>query len=125
MIERAFIFGAGYSGRAFGRLVSGRFPVSGTTRSDARFAGIEAAGIEPLLFDGATLSEAVRAALAETMHLIVSAAPDEAGDPVLNAVGGVIRNEMPRLRWIGYLSTARGWTRRAPVGQNRGDRWTA
>lgn len=105
MIGSAFVFGAGYSGRAFGRLAARRFPVSGTTRSRERFAAVEAAGMRPLLFDGTALAAEVRAALAGTTHLIVSAGPDDAGDPVLAAAGDVIRTAMPALRWIGYLST--------------------
>ncbi|TIT43155.1 MAG: NAD(P)-dependent oxidoreductase, partial [Mesorhizobium sp.] len=32
-------------------------------------------------------------------------APEEAGDPVLNAARETIRTEMPALEWIAYLST--------------------
>ncbi len=105
VIGNAFVFGAGYSGRAFGRMAAGAFPVAGTTRSRDRFAAVEAAGIRPLEFDGLALSDEVRAALGETTHLVVSAGPADAGDPVLAAAGDVIRTAMPRLRWIGYLST--------------------
>ncbi|RWF81599.1 MAG: NAD(P)-dependent oxidoreductase, partial [Mesorhizobium sp.] len=35
----------------------------------------------------------------------VSVAPEEAGDPVLNAARGTIAAEMPALEWIAYLST--------------------
>ncbi len=104
MNERYFLFGAGYSALAFARLLEGR-PVAGTTRSPDRFAALEAAGVEPLLFDGAALSHAVRERLAETTHVVVSAAPTAAGDPVLGTAAETIRTAMPALRWIGYLST--------------------
>ena len=101
-----FIFGAGYSGRTFAAAkadVTAR--IAGTTRSPDRFALLEAAGIEPMAFDGFALSPAIEAFLAETTHLVVSVAPDEAGDPVLRAAAGDIARNMPHLRWIGYLST--------------------
>jgi len=102
--RRFFIFGAGYSGKAFARAAGQRAPIAGTTRSPGKFDGLRQAGIEPLRFDG-TLAPAIGEALRRTTHLIVSVAPDEAGDPVLNAAGGAIRENMPALAWIGYLST--------------------
>jgi nucleoside-diphosphate-sugar epimerase len=100
---RTFIFGAGYSGRAFAA-ASGGNPVFGTTRSPEKFEALRRAGITPLLFDG-TLTGEAEAALANTTHLVVSAAPCEAGDPVLAAARTVIAEKIPALRWIGYLST--------------------
>ena len=101
---QVFIFGAGYSGKAFSRANQQGAPVLGTTRSLEKFDALTSAGIEPLLFDGAITSE-IEGALARTTHLVVSVAPDDAGDPVLNAAGEAIRARMPALRWIGYLST--------------------
>jgi nucleoside-diphosphate-sugar epimerase len=111
------IFGAGYSGRAIAdRVLKVGGRVSGTTRSPAKAAELEMGGIEPHLFDG-SLSGALAARLAEVSHLVVSIAPDhgmrdgaaqaQGGtvDPVLGAASGVIAQEMPKLRWIGYLST--------------------
>ncbi len=102
---KALIFGAGYSGKAFA-LARGTRPatISGTTRSPGKFDALREVGIEPLLFDG-TISTTVADALADTTHLIISAAPDEAGDPVLNAASDIIPARMPKLEWIGYLST--------------------
>ena len=102
--RRFFIFGAGYSGKAFARANGQRVPISGTTRAPEKFATLRSAGIEPLQFDGA-LSPELSDALARTTHLVVSVAPDEAGDPVLNAAGDALRRKMPALEWIGYLST--------------------
>ena len=54
-----FIFGAGFSGLEIGRLVSAQgIAVAGTTRSDAKFARLEKAGLEPHAFDGLTLGDA-------------------------------------------------------------------
>jgi nucleoside-diphosphate-sugar epimerase len=105
MSRRFFIFGAGYSGRAFARFVGGEAPVAGTTRSEKKFDRLRAVGITPYTFDGETISDTVRSALAETTHLVVSTAPGETGDPVLAAGRDVLATDMPRLRWIGYLST--------------------
>jgi nucleoside-diphosphate-sugar epimerase len=102
--RRFFIFGAGYSGKAFARANAHRTPVFGTTRAPEKFDALRSAGIEPLQFDGA-LSPELSEALARTTHLIVSVAPDEAGEPVLNAAGDALRKQMPALQWIGYLST--------------------
>ena len=99
-----FIFGAGYSGKAFARANGDGAPIFGSTRSPDRFEALRLAGIEPFHFDGA-LSAGVDEALAKTTHLIISVAPDEAGDPVLSAAGETIRTKMPALGWIGYLST--------------------
>lgn len=102
--QKIFIFGAGYSGKAFARMRPHGVPIAGTTRSPDKFSGLEAAGIEPFVFDG-RLSPEIRARLAETTHLVVSAAPGDDGDPVLNAARDAIIHHMPALRWIGYLST--------------------
>jgi len=99
-----FIFGAGYSGKAFAQMRPQGLSVAGTTRSQDKFAALEAAGIEPFVFDG-HLTPEIRAQLARTTHLVVSAAPGDDGDPVLNAAREAITHDMPLLRWIGYLST--------------------
>ncbi|MDP3895257.1 MAG: SDR family oxidoreductase [Mesorhizobium sp.] len=105
MTMRAFVFGAGYSGQAFGRALAGKAEwLGGTTRSPARLAALAEAGLEPFLFDGEVTPD-VASALARTTHLVVSAAPGDTGDPVIAAAGGHIQDAMPALRWIGYLST--------------------
>lgn len=101
--KQIFIFGAGYSGKAFAQESAGA-TVVGTTRSPAKFEALRRAGITPLPFDG-TLTRDIEAALSSTTHMVVSIAPDETGDPVLNAARAVIAEKMPDLRWIGYLST--------------------
>ena len=105
MTDRLLVFGAGYSASAIIETSRHRFEtVWGTTRSPLKFAGIEALGAKPLLFDGENRDPGVIGAIAEATHILVSVAPGEAGDPVLSAFGGEIR-AAPRLRWIGYLST--------------------
>ncbi|MGF7007775.1 SDR family oxidoreductase [Aminobacter sp. BE322] len=102
--QKVFIFGAGYSGKAFARVRPQAVAVAGTTRSPEKFTGLEAAGIEPFVFNG-RLSAEIRAKLEETTHLVVSAAPNDDGDPVLNVAHDAIAHHMPLLRWVGYLST--------------------
>ncbi|RWE00029.1 MAG: NAD(P)-dependent oxidoreductase, partial [Mesorhizobium sp.] len=68
--RRFFIFGAGYSGKAFARANAQHAPISGTTRAPEKFEALRSAGIEPLQFDGA-LSPELGDALAKTTHLIV------------------------------------------------------
>jgi hypothetical protein len=102
-----FLFGAGYSARAFAAAnPDPATVVVGTTRSEAKFATLRAADIEPLLYNGASAPEpALSEVLSETTHLVISVAPDEKGDPVLRTFADTIVRNMPKLRWIGYLST--------------------
>lgn len=103
---RVFIFGAGYSAQAFARRAAGEADtIWGTTRSVEKFGRLRRTGIEPLLFDGSGLSDEIAERLSRTTHLVVSAAPDASGDPVLNAARDTMPENMPALRWIGYLST--------------------
>jgi nucleoside-diphosphate-sugar epimerase len=100
----AFIFGAGFSGRAYGRLLSDAgFEVHGTTRSAEKAGELRHDGIVPHIFAG-PVSTVPAAVLDKVTHLVVSIAPGEDGDPVLAAVGDTIR-AMPELQWIAYLST--------------------
>ncbi|TIX11688.1 MAG: SDR family oxidoreductase, partial [Mesorhizobium sp.] len=101
--KQFFVFGAGYSGKAFARANRDAATIHGTTRSPEKFAALSQAGIAPLRFDGALTAE-IGEALKTTTHLIVSVAPEEAGDPVLGAAREAIA-AMPALEWIAYLST--------------------
>jgi nucleoside-diphosphate-sugar epimerase len=104
---RLVIFGAGYSGKAIGKLlVSQGASVAGTTRSAEKSKALEEAGIRPFVFDGASLSEELLAELAETTHLVQSIAPGSEGDPLIRLCGQAgINTLMPKLEWIAYLST--------------------
>jgi nucleoside-diphosphate-sugar epimerase len=106
MTSRFFIFGAGYSAKAFAAARSDpSIEIAGTTRSPEKFDALRRAGIEPFVFDGSGLSPELSGQLNQATHLIVSIAPDEGGDPVLATTRGEIADLAPRLRWIGYLST--------------------
>jgi len=96
-----FIFGAGYSGRAFALAQS--TPVYGTTRDAAQFGALKAANVIPFLFHGKSLDALLAAALEKTTHLIISIAPDTRGDLILALPD--LQQKIPNLQWIGYLST--------------------
>ncbi len=95
--------GLGYTAQVFAaRVASQGWRVIGTAKSADGAARITSLGYEALPFDGAASSDALRTALASATHVLVSAPPDAAGDPLLRHHAG----DLPRsLSWIGYLST--------------------
>lgn len=102
MTHTLLSFGHGYSARALARLLAPQgWRIVGTTRKPEKAAEFRAEGTEPLIWPGGDISGALQAAT----HLLISAAPDEAGDPVLNALREDIAIAAPCLRWVGYLST--------------------
>jgi nucleoside-diphosphate-sugar epimerase len=111
MTMRVFLLGAGYSARAFARRQRGRAEaILGTTRSPEKSGALRKDGIEPLAFDGGAIGAEMAAALKHTTHLVLSAAPNagaerQGGDPFLPHVEGRLREVLPDLRWISYLST--------------------
>lgn len=99
-----FIFGVGFSAAHCGTVNAAMFEaVSGTTRSPEKFDALAAKGLTPVLFDG-SLDDVGREALSQATHLLVSIAPDERGDPVLNACRDVLAASA-KLQWVCYLST--------------------
>src|SRR2546429_10006083 len=87
--------------------------VVGTTRTAERAAGLAAGDpggrtVEVEAFDGVTVSDALRAAAGEADALLVSAAPDEGGDPGPRAPRGAPRGWLlapPRPRAVRRVST--------------------
>ena len=101
---RLFIFGTGFSSKAFVEEVRDQFDwIGGTTRSSDKMEALRTLGVEPFLFDGNSQGDGVAEALNQATHILVSIAPNEAGDPVLNQYANEIAGAKPR--WIGYLST--------------------
>jgi nucleoside-diphosphate-sugar epimerase len=99
------IFGCGYSGTAIAKAFGeSGMRVSGTTRSADKAEDLRKAGIEAFVFDGETLSDNLKAAMASVTHLVQSIAPRDA-DPLLSLLGDDSRTLLPDLQWIGYLST--------------------
>jgi nucleoside-diphosphate-sugar epimerase len=102
---RLLILGAGYSGKAIARECAPAFEsVHGTTRSAEKFAAVEGAGAKPLVFDGTTISDDLKAVLAVATHIVQSISPARDGDDFLRLVPD-IAGVAPKLRWAGYLST--------------------
>jgi nucleoside-diphosphate-sugar epimerase len=111
-----FCFGLGYSAQALAQhLLKQGWTVSGTVRN-ADKAGPRDTRIKALAFDGSGPSDEVRSALKQATHILVSAPPGEAGDPVLACHGADIAAQAGHLKWIGYLSTV-------GVYGNRGGVW--
>jgi nucleoside-diphosphate-sugar epimerase len=106
---RLFCFGFGYSAQALARSLQGAAcRVAGTVREPAKRRALAAAGVDSFVFDGAAPLRNAAEALAGTTHLLVSAPPDDAGDPVLRHHASDIAalvETAPGLRWVGYLST--------------------
>ena len=95
-------FGHGYSAQALAqRLLPEGWTVIGTSRSPDKLDAIRATGVTPLLWPGSDPTEA----LARATHVLLSAAPDAGGDPVLRAIGPALAARAPSLDWVGYLST--------------------
>ncbi|TCR90772.1 SDR family oxidoreductase [Rhizobium sp. BK376] len=100
------IFGCGYSGTAIAKAFADSADhIVGTTRSPDKAAVLERDGIRAFVFDGAEISDALRADIKETTHLVQSIAPGKDSDPLIRLAGSDMRALMPKLEWIGYLST--------------------
>jgi nucleoside-diphosphate-sugar epimerase len=95
-------FGHGFSARALTPLLLAQgFSVTGTTRSQDKLAGLDATGVTAKIWPGTDLRKELKSAT----HLLLSAAPNADGDPVLNAMRDDIAAHAPNLEWVGYLST--------------------
>jgi len=103
-------FGFGYSAQHYVAAFGGRFSrIVGTTRSAERaaaLAGRDFGGrrVEMLVFGGAAPSPALIAATGQADAVLVSAAPDQHGDPVLGALHDTLA-AAPALRRAVLLST--------------------
>ncbi|MBU2533149.1 MAG: SDR family oxidoreductase [Alphaproteobacteria bacterium] len=97
--------GFGYTARALAaRLDRRAWQITGTSRGADDVENIRAAGFNGVLFNPETDPDELVGALASATHLLVSAAPTTAGDPLLGKISDRF-NELVGLRWIGYLST--------------------
>lgn len=95
-------FGHGYSARALAaRLMARGWQVIGTTRSETKAAAIRATGAEAVIWPPARPGPL----LDRATHLLVSAPPDETGDPVLHHCAGALSARSELFDWVGYLST--------------------
>src|SRR5262249_36291526 len=100
MATTLLCLGLGYCARYYVAEFGSRFErIIGTSRTP-----VAAGRVEMLAFDAAAPAEAVRAAVATASHLLISAGPTEAGDPIVAALSGDIA-AAPALESIVYLSS--------------------
>lgn len=105
-MSRLFVFGLGYSASAIARrALQAGWQVAGTTRDAGKATELERDGIEVVRLGEGDGEALMKVAFAGSSHLIASAAPGEAGDPILLAYEPLIRQQRESLRWIGYLSS--------------------
>ncbi|MBO6774691.1 MAG: SDR family oxidoreductase [Marinibacterium sp.] len=102
MTKTLLSFGHGFSARSFAPLALAQgWTVIGTTRSTDKAETICKTGVQPLIWPGG--SDPVD--LDGVTHILVSAGPDENGDPVLRDLGAEIADRTGQFEWVGYLST--------------------
>ncbi len=101
-----FSFGHGYSAQALARrLIPQGWTIFGTTRSEDKAAQMRRDGVEPILLSDPNAAQIVSDALSQSSHLLISAGPNEAGDPFLASYSDALRNAATNIEWVGYLST--------------------
>ena len=100
---RLFIFGMGYTARAFGRAMADVAWMGGTTRDADRAGRLAERHFRARVFDGENFDAAMLDDLRAATHVLVSI-PPRGGDPVLAHFSEAI-GAAPDLKWIGYLST--------------------
>ena len=99
-LNHLLCFGFGFSARALAARLDKRvWKISATSRDPEGIAGINAQGFCGLPFDS-TLRIAP-----DVTHLLISAPPDEHGDPVLRLFQAQLQKVSKQLKWVGYLST--------------------
>ncbi len=107
------IFGYGYTAQVLSRnLLARGWSVIGTTRESDRLKKIRSSGAKALVWPGEDIGQD----LARATHVLVSTAPGQDGDPVLQALGAEIASRADRIEWLGYLSTT------AVYGDHQGNR---
>lgn len=101
---RLCIVGFGYSARAVAAALPPCARLMVTARSGAKVATLRAEGFEAFCFDGKSAEPAFAEALLDATHILMSAPPDEVGDPLLSVARDAL-SRAPDLRRIAYLST--------------------
>lgn len=100
-----FCFGLGYAaGRLAERLAGAGWRIAGTTRDADKGEALRSLGYDVRITTDDDFGPGLAAALGDASHVLVSVPPGEAGDPVARRHGADIA-ELPRLRWLGYLSS--------------------
>ncbi|MGH1355877.1 MAG: SDR family oxidoreductase [Thalassovita sp.] len=104
MTKTLISFGHGYSAAALTKqLLALGWTVFGTTRSADKAEAIRETGVMPVLLDNEADAR-IQDALTHATHLLISAGPNESGDPTLRRFKHLIV-AAKHLEWVGYLST--------------------
>jgi nucleoside-diphosphate-sugar epimerase len=110
MDNHLLCIGMGYAARALARrLVASDtgWKITGTATNPSSSARITAAGWTAVHYAGGGAQEPNSAAIdavQRATHIVISAAPDARGDPILYDLAAPLA-QAPHLQWIGYLST--------------------
>ena len=103
MENQILTFGHGYTAQELAkRLLPNGWKIIGTTRDHNKLQPLRQTGISALLWNDKQLEAAVETATA----ILVSASPNEEGDPIYLRFGDAIKQRAGSLRWFGYLSTS-------------------
>ncbi len=99
------IFGFGYTAKACAALIARPCVLlTVTVRTPEKRDAVRETGLQAYCFDGFSSEQELHEKLNQATHIIVSAPPDENGDPVLNCfLQGI--EKAPNLKSIIYLST--------------------
>lgn len=104
MTRNLFCLGLGYSALALARRLSiDGWRVAGTARTSEKMEELSRDGFAIVPFDGTTWSDALQTAAEQADAILLSAPPDEHGDPVLRVGADKLRAIKPH--WLGYLSS--------------------
>lgn len=99
MTHHLLSFGHGYSAQALTPLLLHQgFKITGTTRSSDR---VSQTNVDLRIWPGDDVTDA----LDQATHLLISVAPGESGDPVLDVLKAKIAARAAQFQWVGYLST--------------------
>ncbi len=105
MSGHLFIFGYGYVAAALAaRLRRKGWRISASARRLDKAGALTAQGIPAHFFGPHGLAH-FKAVFGDVSHVLITAAPDADGDPILKAHARDLEAAAPQLRWIGYLST--------------------
>jgi nucleoside-diphosphate-sugar epimerase len=97
-------FGLGFSARVLAaRLAAKGWTITATSRSEEGAAAIRAKGYRAAVFDGSKPHPGGE--LDGVTHVLASAPPGAAGDPVLRQNADEFARRARQFRWIAYLST--------------------
>ena len=95
-------FGHGYSAQALAcNLLPQGWKIIGTTRDKKKLLKLGETGIQPYLWGDSGIEEAFSKATA----VLISAGPNEEGDPVFLRYNKLFKKYAAKLDWVGYLST--------------------